>query len=72
MTYGEVYNGTESILDLDETAFAGTGTLKFYQDGVLLCTLQASSTTPCNANVGTGTPAEHMCIIRYTPAIQTT
>jgi hypothetical protein len=57
MTYGEVYNGTESILDTNGTAFAGTGTLKFYQDGVLLCTLQASSTTPCNANVGTGTPA---------------
>ena len=57
MTYGEVYNGTESILDTNGTAFAGTGTLGFYQDNVLLCTLQASSTTPCNANVGTGTPA---------------
>jgi len=57
MTYGQVYNGTETIYDTNGTAFAGTGTLDLYQDGVLLCTLSASSTIPCNANVGTGTPA---------------
>jgi hypothetical protein len=66
MVYGGVYNGTETILDNDGSAFAGTGTLDFYQDGVVLCTLQASSTIPCNANVGTGTPAgTHVYISEY-------
>ncbi len=43
-------------------------TLDFYQDGVLLCCvlLQASSTIPCNANVGTGTPAgTHVYVSEY-------
>jgi hypothetical protein len=57
MTYGQVYNGTETVTDQDGSAFAGTGTIDFYQDNVLLCTLQASSTIPCPPNVGTGTPA---------------
>jgi hypothetical protein len=66
MVYGGVYNGTETILDKDGSAFAGTGTLDFYQDGVVLCTLQATSTTPCNANVGTGTPAgAHVYVSEY-------
>jgi Bacterial Ig-like domain (group 3) len=66
MTYGEVYNGTETITDQDGSTFAGTGTLDFYQDGVLLCTLQASSTIPCPPNVGTGTPAgTHVYVSEY-------
>ena len=57
MTYGQVYNGTESVTDQDGSTFAGTGTIDFYQDGVRLCSLQALSTIPCPPNVGTGTPA---------------
>jgi hypothetical protein len=66
MIYGEVYNGTETITDQDGSTFAGTGTLDFYQDGVLLCTLQASSTIPCPPQVGTGTPAgTHVYVSEY-------
>ena len=57
MTYGQVYNGTETVTDQDGSTFAGTGTIDFYQDKVLLCTLQALGTTPCPPQVGTGTPA---------------
>jgi hypothetical protein len=57
MTYGQVYNGTETVTDQDGSAFAGTGTIDFYQDNVLLCQLQALGTIPCPPNVGTGTPA---------------
>ena len=57
MTYGQVYNGTETVTDQDGSAFAGTGSIDFYQDNVLLCTLQALGTIPCPPNVGTGTPA---------------
>ena len=55
MFYGQVYNGTEAVTDTDLTAFTGTGTLDFYQDGILLCTLPATGAASCPPSVGMGT-----------------
>jgi hypothetical protein len=66
MVYGQVFNGTESVSDADGSAFSGTGSLDFYQDGSLLCTLTASGPATCPANVGMGTTAgTHMFVSVY-------
>jgi hypothetical protein len=57
MYYGQVFNGTENVTDSDGSAFNGTGTLDFYQDGVLLCMLAPTGGASCPPSVGMGTVA---------------
>ena len=55
--YGQVFNGIEGVTDTDGSAFTGTGTLTFYQDGVSLCVLSVNIFISCPATVGVGTTA---------------